>query len=442
MLNNLSLHTPRIITLSRWCALAALFFSPWIMQWVIPFAGLDATSVLAEGNMPKLRPADILAVLSIGLYALGGWPGWREFWQRQRVWCGAMLGLMFISLLSVVWAVQISLAIVFALHVVLWILFALRVACDDLPPRSSALSLLAGLLINSAVGLFQFSIQRSLGLTVLGELSLDATTFGMSVIGSDVVHLLRVYGLSGHPNVIGGFAAVALVWGLALIAKASRRWLPVILGAWLLGWLTLLLAFSRSAWLAMACALSLIASWMFGRRVVRRYAGRVMAVVGMIAISSVVLAYALQPFFVERLTASASSALETVSIGERIDLGRAAVELIKLRPLTGFGIGNFIAASQKFLSVEPEWVHNVPLLIASELGLPGLLLWLIGLAAIGLSLVRNGRRGTLDVWQIAAASSIAAMLVIMQFDHYWWTSSQGVYVWAAITGWVVSRGVV
>jgi O-antigen ligase len=428
-----------LVRLSRWCALATLFFSPWIMQWVIPFAGLDATSVLAEGNRPKLRPADVLAALSVGLYLIGGWPGLRRMWQRQRMWCWSLSGLMLISLLSVGWAVQISLAIVFALHVVLWILFAARVACDDLPPRSIALSLLAGLLINSAVGLLQFSMQRSLGLTLLGELPLDTTTSGMSVIGTDALHLLRVYGLSGHPNVIGGFAVVALVWSLGLIAKSSRRWLPAILGAWLLGWLTLLLAFSRSAWLGIALALGSITRLMLQRRVYRRYAGRAIAVVGMIVISSALLAYAFQPYLVERLTAPQSSTLESVSIDERIDLMQAAVKLIELRPLTGVGIGNFIAGSQKFMAVEPEWVHNVPLLIASELGLPGLAMWLVGLAAMAASLGRSYRLGTLEMWQILAACSIAAMLVIMQFDHYWWTSSQGVYVWAAITGWLMSR---
>ena len=78
-------------------------------------------------------------------------------------------------------------------------------------------------------------------------------------------------------------------------------------------------------------------------------------------------------------------------------------------------------------------MHNVPLLIASELGLFGLIAWLIGIGA----LIRSGiaRRSGRDVWRAACGAAIVAMLIVMLFDHYLWTSSQGVYAWAALTGW-------
>lgn len=433
---------PRLIALSRGCVLAALFFSPWILQWPILWPGLAETSVPILANLPKLRLADMLAVAAIALYAFAGWPGLRQLGRRSvRWWLWSLTGLAILSVLSITWAMDTNLALVFAAHSVLWIAFAVRVAADDLPPRSLALSLTAGMFVNSAICLLQFATQHSLGLTFFGELPLDPAASGISVIGNNDIHLLRVYGLSGHPNVIGGFMAVALMWSLGLIARSSRRWLPMILGAWLLGWLTLMLSFSRSAWLGIVFALGWMASLMFWRRVYRRYAGRVIAVVGIIVISILLLANMFNIFLIERLTADQTSLLESVSISERIDLIQAAVELIELRPLTGVGIGNFIAGSQRFIGPEVghDWVHNVPLLIASEMGLPGVTLWLIGLAAIGRSLVRTYRRGALDMWQIAAACSIAAMLVIMQFDHYWWTSSQGVYMWAAITGWLMSQ---
>ncbi|HET7375643.1 MAG TPA: O-antigen ligase family protein, partial [Anaerolineae bacterium] len=387
--------TSPIITLSRWCVWGALFFSPWIIQWTLPIVGLNASAVPVVANVPKLRPADMLAALSIVLYASCGWPGLRRLWQRQRVWLGAMLGLALMTVLSILWAGQAALAIVFAGHTLLWILFMLRIACDDLEPGSIALSLFAGLLVNSAVGLAQFALQRSVGLTLFGELQLGLTVAGASVIGTDNLHLLRLYGLSGHPNVIGGFAAVALVWGLSLMARSARRWLPVILVAWLIGWLTLLLSFSRSAWLGIAVALGLIAVLTFRQLVYRHYAGRILAVVGMIVASIALLTIRFRPFIVERLTTPQSSTLETTSLDDRIDLMHAAFELIALRPLTGVGIGNFIASSQTFIgtAAEFDWVHNVPLLITSELGVPGLALWLIGLAAIWNGFRRSYRHG-------------------------------------------------
>src|SRR5512135_781193 len=210
--------TSPLITLSRWCVWGALFFSPWIIQLTLPIAGLDASAVPVVANVPKLRPADMLAALSIILYASCRWPGLRWLWQRQRMWLGAMLGLVLITVLSILWAGQAALAIVFAGHTVLWILFALRIACDDLEPGSIALSLFAGLLVNSAVGLAQFALQRSVGLTLLGELQLGLTVAGGGVMGTVVLLGRGLCVLGGHRIVFGGFGAVVLVGGLGLMA--------------------------------------------------------------------------------------------------------------------------------------------------------------------------------------------------------------------------------
>jgi len=75
----------------------------------------------------------------------------------------------------------------------------------------------------------------------------------------------------------------------------------------------------------------------------------------------------------------------------------------------------------------------VPLLIASELGLPGLLLWLASVAAVIAAGIRSGR-GKTSRWPSLLLSALIAILVISLFDYYWWTSSQGVYVWATVCG--------
>ncbi len=428
-------------TISRWCVFAALFFSPWYLQWPIRLPGLDPFTVSVAANLPKLRPADIFAVVSISVYALIGWPGLRKLFDRSaRVWTWSMIGLAIWIVLSISWAAQAGLAAVFAIHAVLWILFAVRVACDDLKPASIALSLLAGLFVNSLVGLAQFAVQHSVGLAFLGELRLDPNIYGMSVVGDDSLRVLRVYGLSGHPNVIGGFAAIALLWSFGMVVRSPRRRLPIVLVIWLIGWVTLLLTFSRSAWLGIAIGLGSIAILAWQRRSRQRSFQRLIALGGIILIPIIVLAISFGPILIDRLTASRSH-LEYSSIADRLDLTTVAVAIIGDRPLTGVGMGNFQAASQTLLdpSTEPGWVHNVPLLIASELGLPGLIIWLLGIGSILVNIIKNYRLGRLNIWRMVAAGSIAAMLVIMLFDHYGWTSSQGVYVWAIIAGWEISQ---
>ena len=122
-----------------------------------------------------------------------------------------------------------------------------------------------------------------------------------------------------------------------------------------------------------------------------------------------------------------------MSIGERVEQTALALELFGARPLTGVGAGNFTAYNLPNALTQVMRVHNVPLLIASELGWPGLALWLLSVGVVIVAGIRSGRAPT-AVWPALLTSALIAMLVISLFDYYWWTSSQGVYVWATIGG--------
>ncbi len=420
-----------------------LFFSPWVLQWPITLPGLDFTAVPFEANLPKIRPADALAALTAGAYALAGWPGRRQLLFRvTRWWSVSLIGLTLLAVLSVAWAEHKGLAVAFAIRTALWVVVALRAACDDWPPALLAASLLAGLMVNATVGFGQVLTQRNLGLAVLGELPIDMAYVGVSVVGPENARLLRLYGLSGHPNVIGGYAAVALLLGIGLLAHQAPRRRLVALAAWSIGWAALLLTFSRSAWLAILIGLGAAALAM--RRSRRQgqqtdFQPPAAVIVAIMLIGVVIWGAAFGSLLVSRVTVS-GSAIEQDSVAERIDLLNTAVAMIARYPVLGAGIGNFGVASYH-LTAPPtylDWVHNIPLLIASELGLLGLAMWLTGIAAlIALGLARWRQTG-LTREQALGGGAIAAMLVIMLFDHYLWTSSQGVYVWAALTGWWVS----
>ena len=46
-------------------------------------------------------------------------------------------------------------------------------------------------------------------------------------------------------------------------------------------------------------------------------------------------------------------------------------------PLTGLGAGNFPVAMKSFISLDPpQYVHNVMLLLSSEIGIAGGMIWL------------------------------------------------------------------
>jgi O-antigen ligase len=82
---------------------------------------------------------------------------------------------------------------------------------------------------------------------------------------------------------------------------------------------------------------------------------------------------------IERLTTIFST--EYLTNLKRIQYWGVALKMIQVKPITGFGIGSFQAWSSGFSAVSgftpPVTPHNLYLHIASELGLPALLIFLI-----------------------------------------------------------------
>lgn len=409
-----------LLRLSRLALLAMLFFSPWMLAWPIDVPGLNTGET-------KLRLADGLALISVAAYALAGWPGRGRLRLRLvRIYAGASLLLIAWAFASTLWAAHPATALAFSIRLLWWVAVALRVACDNVPPRQIAIALLSGLLLQTLIGLVQFGLQHHLGLSALGEMPIDLAYPGVSVISAGEQTLIRLYGLSGHPNVIGGYAAIALLLGVGLLRERHARWRALWRALWLIGLIGLLLTFSRSALVGVLIGLSVIALlW----RPNRRRALRVI-VSGGIVVGIFMLVFA--PFVISRL--SGTVATEQVSIDERLAQTVLAWQLLSHHPLGGVGAGNSILYnSAPGPGLSAQRIHNVPLLIASELGLPGLVLWLISVGAVIVAGIRSSRAATV-IWPIALTSALVALLVIAQFDYYGWTSSQGVYVWATICG--------
>ncbi len=98
-------------------------------------------------------------------------------------------------------------------------------------------------------------------------------------------------------------------------------------------------------------------------------------------------------------------------------------------PWLGVGAGNMPLIE---LSYPPtrnigEPAHNVPIALAVETGLFGVLLWLI--APLGALWKAWRRRFTLPAAGIAASAALIALLVVAQLDHYLWSQPIGSIIW-------------
>lgn len=277
-----------------------------------------------------------------------------------------------------------------------------------------------GLGINALIGVAQVVVQGPLGLPA--ERALIPSLSGASIVTIGTSRWLRAYGLTVHPNVLGGVLALGLLLTLPLL---KRRLMQLVW--WLLG-LALLLSFSRSAWLAVAIVLPPLAAWTAWRRPTLR---RPLAITlgGALLITLVggaLLAGQLSSRL--RLTATAT---ESRSLRERGELIAVALDFIADRPLTGVGAGNFpLAMLDGEGRALPQPVHNVPLLLAAEIGGLGALLWFVLWLTPGLALDRKTR--SLRLWTVTFVAAWFAWGIIGLWDSYPWALNIGPYFSATL----------
>ncbi len=280
-------------------------------------------------------------------------------------------------------------------------------------------ALVAVVVIQSAVAIGQFFAQRDLGLSVLGELSLDPAVAGTSVLAARGRPWLRGYGLTAHPNLLGAMFTLLLLLLLPVYRRARQPLATMLAITGAIGLLGLLVTFSRASWLAFAsgAVIWLVAALLAGRR--QRTDGltpfRFRLGWLLVLIPLLILAVSYGDLIGGRLVAL-ETPLEARSIGERQRDARLAAEIIRQHPWRGVGLGRYHEAATA-LDAEAARVHNVTLLVAAELGVGGLLLWL----ALALAPFWLAARGQL---RLAALAPWAAMLVLNFFDTMlWWSSN-------------------
>lgn len=271
------------------------------------------------------------------------------------------------------------------------------------------------ILIQGVVACLQFALQRDLGLTFLGELPLNPAFSGVTVLQARGEPWLRAYGLTAHPNLVGALLALCLLLLLVRNREGWRGgavlWLPVLA----LGFAGLFFSFSRTAWLGAGAGLVV---WFLLRRRVGAAAPRTNYLWLLLPAILLVLALIFYGDLVISRFANLQEPLEARSISQRLADARLALQLAAEHPWLGVGLGRNVHAAMR-LSLEADRVHNVFLLSAAELGLPGLILvsWLLlGPLAAYYSLYRRGQYAR-------CAAGVAPWLLIVvvnQFDVTLW----------------------
>ena len=225
------------------------------------------------------------------------------------------------------------------------------------------------------------------------------------------LHVTRGRGPFADP-VTNGFAlfVCAAVCGVAIATWSSRsaRALAALIGLICLA--GSFLSLERSVWLGAAAACTIT---MLSIRRLRPYVLPTAAVL--------VIGFVASITSIPGLGSSVSARLsQASSIYDRENLAEAALNMIKARPLTGFGWQRFqddsllyFRQSQSFpLTATTFAVHNFLLSYGVDLGLPGLTLWAFGLLAGLSSALRTRGPPDLSPWRVALLATVVMFAVV------------------------------
>jgi len=226
----------------------------------------------------------------------------------------------------------------------------------------------------------------------------------------------RFGGIFGHPNLLGGFLALAIPSMVAL-AASERFWWRRLSGYLLViaAMAGLVLTYSRGAWLGTGVGLLILlpvlkrGSWLILGPVL--LLGPV--VVGMATSADAVLSR------VESIAAAGSDPALT----NRFEIWGVAFRLVAEHPLLGVGLGNFQAAYGKLMIPDlplltyplevPEHAHNLFLNLAVEVGLVGVsaFAWLLAVAFLRVRQIKRFTDWRVGIWSMGLAAGLVAILV-------------------------------
>lgn len=425
--------------------LSFLFLLPWQTRWIFDPRILNGK--FWEYGSSSWYGTEILLWFVIILFALNRFrkPVLAHIftnlhWRVHRRIFFLTLGFLIFLGVEILHSIDIGISYNFFFHLLEGLCLFL-ILSEEKHRRSLLLAFWSGGIVQAMFGTFQFFSQSVTANKWLG-LALQAPYMESSVIESGTERWLRAYGSFGSPNILGGYLTVVFLVGLILyLSSKSKSKILLTLGQVII-LVGLILAFSRAAWLGAMTGIFFIIlgklsfwpgriewkvflPWRYGLPAFFRND----LVKQLFFYSAIILTLfiMLKPLFVTRF--SANYRLEQQSLSERASQYPEASNVFKKAPLLGVGPGAYTLALSKAKPRLPgDWyqpVHNVYVLIFSEWGIMGGIVWLVIFAWL-FSLVRFHNARFLPV--------VIAMMVLGVFDHYWWSLYAGIILWWCVFG--------
>lgn len=348
----------------------------WLPLWRLPSAA---------GMWVSIGPVTLLPALSLSCWVASriAGEGWRavSFGWKPVVWPFALLCIWSLASVLVRCAsgsceagTLVRLVMLIALFGWLYLLIV-----NEEPDLLWVLVPI--LVLQSSVAIGQFVIQQDLGLHWLGELNLDPTVRGTSIVMNGEQRWLRGYGLTTHPNSLA--RTLTLSWFMLLVLTHKRQGLArtIAIAALVVGGGGLLATLSRWSWITLAICLGIMlvpyALALAQARTVPRLSRPALLAAAALAIVLILFGVVYGGAVFGRFF-DLGNPVESFSRFERLRDMQVSWQVIQTSPVTGVGPGGYL---QSAIAVLPsaKLVPSVPLFVAGELGLVGVFLWLIWL---------------------------------------------------------------
>lgn len=388
----------------------------------------------SSGEALVFIPATALAVGVVAVGLVRSVAGWRD---QQLPLPVLGLGVCFAIFVgaSAAWSADPSASVQRGAQVALMVAIAAIAAGGVRIRWTLAIAWVVGATAQAAIALAQFILQRSLNLGCLGEPQWPEPSSAPAVISVAGELWGRAPGLTVHPNSLAGYLVIGIAFILAL-ALVTRG--PLTMALWVALCLVTagqLATFSRAGWIASLLVVGLILGWTIVREPARRE--RALWLGGLVCATTLGFVVAYPQLFAARTLLTSLQAgwgaipYEVADLDIRLTSQEYTLRVITNHPLTGLGAGAYQAG-----------VYSVPLWIAAELGLVGLVLWVSWQASALVLAVRRVVSKAADVWGTTGLAALVAISVGSLLNPDVWTSDLGRSMLALLVGLGSSRAVV
>ncbi len=430
-------------TINRFGLWLVLFILPWQTRYMVNATYFKEDFV--EYASIAIYATDILIVLLL-LISLPIFFRKNKFNLGPKFILWPLIALLLWMWVSIIWAYGIGLdylvSINFAGHFTLFAVFYLYLINFVKNTKDIIWPVVLGLAAQSGMAIYQYYLNHSIGLKIVEESILDPLKSGIPVVIVEGVRKLRAHGSLPHANVLGGILAVWLIVLFSWFYAVKRVWKHYLVWAiFALLVLSLIFSFSRGAWLVFGLGIlfMIIFVWL-------KYPNKFRKAV----LPSLLVVLVVTPFIISQNQTILSrfnldQPIESISIKSRQQQFDSFKAVFVKYPILGIGAGQYVPYLYKINQETEGWsyrsdfsgwaynptgrvgaydpVHNIFLLVLSELGIVGFLIFLSFFVGVFIEIFRNQKK--LFILSRSLAIAWVAIFTLGLFDHYIWTLQQG-----------------